>query len=242
VKYDSLISRLVAKMRLSKTPVPGFIIGLSGTDSIVAFMILYHAAMELGIPHRVRGIHYIGANRRSPSWFDQHVMPWLREQCPHAQLETIVPLGGNQDQQRWGDIHLRALNEVADGDIKPFPNGENYWVASATNATEKLLGKYSILSTSVSIEPIATMYKSEVMATCQYLGVPDVAMGMSRIPDCACGRDELAAENIELIDDILKYSPIDSEKYSPDLVVAITNYIRDLRQTDDFKQRIPYRI
>lgn len=242
-KYNSLVERLMNKIDRSQIPVPGFIMGLSGSDSILAFLLLYEACDRKNLGDRVLGIHYISENHRKLTWFEEHIIPWLDARCPKATIIIQTPLGGNQDQQRWADLHLRALNEFRYGskgmEIRPRETGDNYWVAGAMNATEKLLGKYSILANSVSIQPIQTVLKSQVLVMCEELGVPEIAIRYARIPDCLCGRDELAANNIELIDKILTFDP-DVMNYDQKLVATMYQYIRDLKKTNDFKMRIPY--
>jgi NH3-dependent NAD+ synthetase len=242
-KFDSLVDRLNRKIGMSQTPVPGFILGLSGTDSIVAFMICYLALERHRKAHRLLGVHYVNAKRRRPSKFETDSISWLRERFPKATLRVETPLGGNQDQQRWADLHLRALNdvEIEAGCISPREQGENYWVAGTINATEHALGKYSLLAASASIQPIRTMWKSEVLAICTAVGVPQSAIDAARIPDCLCGRDELAAENIELIDDIVRLT-VKPAEHPPELLEKLFAYVRDQKRENDFRSRLPYTI
>jgi NH3-dependent NAD+ synthetase len=246
-KFDSLVERLVKKMGLSQTPVPGFIIGLSGTDSIIAFLLAYRACERLDLPpggmaDRLLGVHYKSGDK--VDWFEAEIMPWLAAECPKATLITRVPRGGNADPQRWADMHLRALNSNVDENTTrytPHDAGKNYWVAGTINATEKVLGKFSMLAESVSIQLIQTVWKSEIMALCEEYGVPSIAMEMSRIPDCLCGRDEIAANNIELIDQIIRHKVKPSE-HPPELLDTLFSYIAMVRSENDFKNRIPYTI
>ncbi len=243
-RYADRVERLSAKIRLSQSPVPGFIVGLSGTDSIVAFVMCYDAMLEHGKAHRVRGVHYISSRRREPSWFEKDIIPWLKERCPEAMIEIAVALGGNQDQQRWADLHLRALNSFGGSNgedvvVKAREPEDTYWVVGTINATEKALGRYSVLATAVSVQPLMTLFKSGVIEICRELGVPEIAEEYSRIPDCFCGRDELAAENIEVIDDILNFR-VDPTKHSTELLEKLYAYIRESQRDYGFKQRIPY--
>ncbi len=255
-RYEALVDRLVRKMQLSQTPVPGFIMGLSGTDSILTFCLLYDACQAMGIPDRLRGIHYVsslGDVRDEARWFVKHIFPWLKQRCSNAYLQIEVPLGGNQDQQRWADLHLRSLNAVGrDGEktlVAPLNNaltptggedrGFNYWVAGTINATEMYLGTYSVLATAVSIQPLQKVYKTAVLEMCRELGVPEIALEYSRQPDCWCGRDEIAAENIELIDAIIAMKVVPGD-HDPELLNTLYAYIRDTKRDNDFKTRIPY--
>jgi NH3-dependent NAD+ synthetase len=240
-KYVSLRDRFTAKMKLSKVPVPGFIMGLSGTDSIIAFMLTYDAAAAMGIAHRVLGVHYKSYER--VTWFEKDVIPWLQHQCPEATIISAVPMGGNFDQQRWADLHTRALYKINQQPHitvrRELDPEERYWVVGTINKTEWALGKYSALANTASVQPIRGLSKTAIMALCARFNVPEIAIEYSRIPDCLCGRDELAANNIELIDDILDFT-FDREQHDHDLLVKMFAYIAELRGTNDFKQRVPY--
>ncbi len=245
-KFEYLTNRLVEKMKMSQEPVPGFIQGLSGTDSVLVFLLLYEAATRMGMPQRVYGIHYVNANRRKPTWFEAQVMPWLRERCPDARLEVHVPRGGNQDPQRWADLHLRSLNHieyVENGNSQQIPlgKGENWWVVGTLNATEFALGTYSNLADSASIMPLRKVWKSAVMEMCEAQGVPAIAIENARLPDCICGRDELAAANIELIDGILRYKAVVTLE-NLGLFNELFEYVGMRKAQNGFKDRIPYQL
>jgi len=243
-RFEKLGASLAAKMQLSQTPVPGFMVGLSGTDSTIVLLTLYEAALRMGMPHRVVGIHYVNQHRRKPTWYEEHVVPWLRERCPLADIQVVAPLGGNQDQQRWADLNLRALNTVEideDGRTvtRALENGRNYWVAGCTNLTEQELGKFSTMSRGVSLMPIGRIRKSMIMRMCRALRVPAIAIEYAQQPDCLCGRDELAARNIDLIDAILTHD-IRVGEHDPELLDKMFAYVRDLKRENGFKDRIPY--
>ncbi len=196
---------------------------------------------------RIWGIHYVSGMQKKPGWFEANIIPWLKENFPGAQVSVEIPLGGNQDQQRWADIHLRALNTITyDGNggtraIRALDAGQNYWVVGCTNATEKALGKYSIMAKSVSFEPIASLWKSEVIELCRQFNVPEIAIEMSELPDCLCGREEIAALNIKLIDEIITYK-IDPLKYPPELLSEVYAYIDETRSANAFKNRVPFNV
>lgn len=68
------------------------------------------------------------------------------------------------------------------------------------------------------------------------MGIPNIALEKSQIPDCLCGRDELAAKNIEVIDDILTHKV---DPTTPSLSTLLS-YVRDTKRDNAFKDRIPY--
>lgn len=245
-RLDAVINRLVDKIGMSQTPVPGFILGLSGTDSIVAFDILSSALVRaqsrFGTPYRLLGIHYVTAGRK-PSTFQELAMPWLAERYPDAELTITEPLGGNQDQQRWADLQLRSLNLVQKTEtghrLTTLDEDDRYWVAGTINATEHALGKHSILANAVSMQPIRSLWKSDIMRACDHLGVPLPILDNARMPDCLCGRDEIAAQHIELIDKILRHQ-FDPREHDPDLIITLMGWISDRKREGGFRQRIPY--
>lgn len=96
------------------------------------------------------------------------------------------------------------------------------------------------MANSASIVPIISLYKSEVLECCKEFGVPETIINQSRIPDCICGRDEFAAENIELIDLLLtnKYNG----GYNDEALIKAYDYIRETKKDNDFKNRTPYNV
>lgn len=246
VRLENVISRLVDKIGMSQSPVPGFIVGLSGTDSIIAFHILSSALAraedKYGTNNRLTGVHYVTSGKR-PGAFQRLAMPWLSDRYPSTEIYATEPLGGNQDPQRWADLQLRSLNTVSKSQsgvtITPLSEDERYWVAGTINATEHALGKHSVLANAVSMQPIRSLWKSDVMRACEYLEVPQEIIENARLPDCLCGRDEIAAQHIELIDDILRYN-FDPREHDPDLMITLMGWIADRKREGGFRQRIPY--
>lgn len=248
-RIDGVVDRLVHKIEMSQTPVPGFIVGLSGTDSIIAFHVLYQALLRKEMPDRLYGVHYVGAGMREGA-FAREALPWMRELYPEARIETHVPLGGNQDPQRWADLQLRALHAISTvgpslsrpeprTEIRQLDVAESYWVAGTINATEHALGKHSVAANAVSIQPIRSLWKTDVMRACAEIGTPHQILANARLPDCLCGRDEIAAEHIELIDDILRHQ-IDVRAHDPELMMTLMQWVADRKREGGFHGRIPY--
>jgi NH3-dependent NAD+ synthetase len=225
-KFSSLVKRLTTKVQFSANQVRGFMLGLSGTDSIVTYFLLNEVAAKEGF--LVHGVHYVESETK-PTPFQRDVLPWLRNAWPKSSVTVAIPPGGNYDQYRWGDIHYRALNSVG-----------RYWIANTTNATEKALGTFGIMANSASISPIISLYKSEILQLCEIWNVPQEAIQRSRLPDCLCGRDEFAAENIDLIDEVLRNNL--TKDYPADVLRKAMDYIRDTKRANDFKNRTPYNV
>lgn len=248
-RYEKQRDRLIYKLRNSATPIPGFIMGLSGTDSLVAFCLLYEAMGELDMRHRVRGIHYVtlGNNEgRKSDFFEREALPWLRGKYPWANIEVAVPVGGNQDPQRWADLQLRALHEIAIDDngrvrCRVLDPAERYWVSGTTNRTEYDLGKYSVFSQAVSIQPLSSMNKTQVLVALEELGAPREVIDSAYLPDCFCGREELSATNLEVIDDIIDFQS-NITCIEPDLASKLIDYVRQTRKENGWKVRAPYKV
>lgn len=228
-KYEKLCDRLREKVKMSATPINGFMIGLSGTDSILTYMMLNDVSDSLkgtGHTFKVRGVHYVD-DITIPTSFQKLTLPYLI--ANYVNTIECVELKENLDQYRWANLHIRAVNQK-----------QPHWVVSTVNATEKALGTYSIMSKSASIEPIASLWKSDVLAICQELGVPEKVLESSRIPDCACGREEFASENIELIDALLRDNI--PSGYSMERIKLAMDYIRNTKKEFGFKARTPYNV
>lgn len=245
-KYERAIERLSNKIENSITPVPGFIVGISGTDSIVAFMLINSALRRQGKEHRLIGIHYADPYRKNLTWIEREIVPWIETVMPTSNIVVRSPAGHFVDHFRWADMLYRSTHDVFSHEhgnadkILPYEDGQGYWVSGTINATEKALGKYSICQKSTSIQPIIHFWKTEILELCHAFGVPDIAMQNSRIPDCLCGRDDFAAANIELIDKVLKYE--DTSDYERAAVAQATEWVRTIKKSHGWRARSPYEI
>lgn len=209
---------------------PGLLVGLSGTDSLLAFLLCAEAFRKLGKPDRVLGVHYgpqpgsppIGRSKAMQAvidddpqyamqwlsknrcgydrWIDQ-ILSWLAQKEPDTTIRVESDFDTGDDYQRWARLFKTAVQGIP-GICNTGNTGE-YWVVGTRNATEQTLGSYSNVSSAVSLQPLRGLWKSEVLELCTYLDVPQVAMDKSREEDCGCGRYELASENIEDVDAIL---------------------------------------
>lgn len=222
-KVNRVVERLGKKMEMSQTPVPGYIVGLSGTDSVVAFDVCYEAMLDAGRDIHMLGVHYVTMGGSSK--FAKHTIPWMREKYPKAKI-SVVSLETNTDPRRWADLHELAKS--------------GYWTVGTINATEHYLGKYSLLHTAVSVMPIRSIWKSEVMQACRELEVPKELLDSATIPDCLCGRDEFMAENIDLIDDVIRMDPNVFAHFTAAEVLKTMSYIKSTKGENAFRERVPY--
>jgi 8-oxo-dGTP pyrophosphatase MutT (NUDIX family) len=257
--FDALV-RWVREEIGIKRKAPGLIMGLSGTDSILAFLICSDAFNQIGKAHRVVGVHYgedFPPIDKTPEqvekilslspgyrWVSRIIMPWLRARSPDSQLIVDNSFDYTSDNLRWGHLRHRALNGASKRE--PLSAGEDYWIVGTRNATEQALGTYSNASEKVSLQPIIDLWKSDVLKLCTALGVPRIAIDNSRQVDCDCGRFDLAAAYIEEVDAILKaraglISRSDLLKaMAPDLLGKLKTFIDEQTAYAGFKIEIPY--
>ncbi len=212
---DALVSWTMDLIKEQKAP--GFILSISGTDSILAFLVCQQAFANLGRPERVVGVHYgkafpptgksqseidrIIAMSPSYNWVPRVIMPWLAERAPGSQFLVDNTIDYTDDRMRWASLFRRG--RYGGSAVEPLLIGQTFWAVGTRNATEQELGSYSNISGAVSVQPIIHLWKSEVLKICSYLNVPQIAVGKSREADCECGRADLSAKYIEEVDAIL---------------------------------------
>ena len=256
--FASLVQWFREEM-IVKRGAPGLVIGISGTDSVLAFLAAAKAFAQMGKPGRVAGIHF-GAPLPSeqefqsdPSyyrqafWFQLQVLPWLRKMAPEAQLIVDSSIDHRRDGLRWGAlVEWSVIENIETGAMRP--PAERYWVVGTRNATEERLKTYSNMSAAASVQPLTHLWKSEVLQICRYLGVPQIALEKSCDADCACGRDQLPALNIPEVDALLM---VRDGVLSPQFVKAavpqalreeLEAYISNQILAAQFKNEIPYTI
>ncbi len=259
-KFEKLVKWVAELIVVEKAP--GFIIGLSGTDSILALLACDRAYKHLGRKARVMGVHYgtpfpppdrtveqvERAVAVSPSyrWFPRVVMPWLQAQAPDATLVVESGIDIHSDHVRWADLYRKAISDTPATDA--FDGDNAYWVVGTRNATEDELGTYSNISKAVSLLPLIRLWKSEILEICEWLGVPTLAIEHSRQADCDCGRYDLAAAHIPEIDAILKRGA----RYDvPELAGMrlrtgrevwnrLEDFVDEQKVLSGFKKKIPY--
>ena len=101
---------------IDEKSAPGFVVGISGTDSILAFLICAEAFRRRGAPERVIGVHFgkdvdvdiaperltkILALTPTYRWVAREIMPWLRTVAPQAQLLVDEQAADLDDHARW---------------------------------------------------------------------------------------------------------------------------------------------
>jgi NH3-dependent NAD+ synthetase len=177
-------------------------------------------------------------------WMQLSVMPWLAAQIPGAQLVIDPGIDASSDHQRWSALMSRAL---AGADPRqPLETAGTYWVVGTHNATERALMTYSNISCAVSVQPLVGLWKSDVLAICHWLGVPEIAIERSRQADCDCGRFDTAAAHIAEVDAILMCRAGDMPRswlqagVEPALLETLEAFVEEQIRYAGFKASIPY--
>ena len=232
---DNIAMELVKQM----SSCPGLVSGISGTDSIISTIVMDLVAKELKIPHIV--FHFSSPlkdddiekkkAKLSPSfrYFEKNIS-FIESICPN--IELIIKRENFSDAFRWAFLMDYALSPAHKKDDEGH---KAYWLYGSRNKTEDELGLYSNMSSCVSIQPIISLYKSDIMKLCKDLHVPDVIMEKSRMADCDCGRYDLASNHIEEIDTLLKGKQICDKN----LEKTLLSFIEEQKRINGFKKNIP---
>jgi len=231
---------------LRQTKAPGFLVGLSGTDSLVTFL----AAAKTG--KRVLGVHFAPSEdflydhpeAEVHLWFRDKVIPWLREQAPNAEIVVDTSIDWRADGQRWG--YLMDLSVVHTDHERRLmrPSYQQYWVVGTRNRTEDVLMNYSNASKAVSLQPIIHLWKSEILQLAEHLGAPQLAIDKSCETDCICGRLSLPARHIVEVDELLQKRGEGNhmKAYTKPIGIyaQLIQYIDAEIEKNSFKKDIPY--
>lgn len=236
-----------------KRKAPGLVVGISGTDSIVAFLAVAEAYERLGKPNRAAAIHYgeaLPALVNSPElegkfWFQRQVLPWLKQRAPQAQIFVDTSIDSSRDGLRWGALlDWSVLGDSKHG-IMQAPN-DQHWVVGTRNASEDALFAYSNASNMASVQPLLHLWKSEILTIAKELGLPQKTLDHSCQPDCACGRMDLWAYHIPEVDHLLMaragiLNPQHVEDSMPaSLYKSLNAFIDTQIASSQFKTQIPY--
>lgn len=231
---------------------PGLLIGLSGTDSIVAFLAAYKALDLAGKANRLMGVHFAPSEdfladypeAEKHTWFSTQIIPWLRQQAPLATIVVDTTIDWRYDGLRWG--MLADMSVITMPERKMRTSEDKYWLVGTRNRTENELYNYSVASTIASVQPIIKLWKSDIMDICQYLKVPELVINKACEADCFCGREELRAQfgrELDWVLDAQLRNDLSDTKYmslNVNLKQKLNRYIRNRYEQGAFKTRIPY--
>jgi len=230
---------------------PGLIVGLSGTDSIVAFLAAYRALDRANKAHRLYGVHFAPSEdfladypeAEKHTWFNKEIIPWLRERTHLAQIVVDDSIDWRFDGLRWGMLADMSVMNMAERKMRESDN--KYCILGTRNRTEDRLNNYSVASTIASVQPLIKLYKSEILDICEWLEVPQLVIKKSCEADCICGREELRAHFGRELDIILNANATslantDYVNLNPTLKQKLCEYISERVSKGAFKKRIPY--
>lgn len=250
--FNALVSWFHDEMIIRKK-APGVLIGISGTDSLVTFLIASKAFEMAGKPERVLGVHFAPSEdfiydhpeAAVHLWFANEVIPWLRRQAPNAKIMVDTSIDWRCDGLRWGSLMDRSVvsNEKTRRMLVPE---EQYWVVGTRNLTEDVLLNYSNASKAVSLQPLIHLWKSEILQLSEHLGIPKIAITKSCETDCICGRMRLPAEHILEVDALLMvkrrevYETYVQNTIPIDLRRQLNSFIDSQINKGQFKNNVPY--
>lgn len=252
--FDAIVSWIEAKA--VKERAPGLIVGLSGTDSILTYLASARAFARLGRADRVLGLNFqhdtkdefagkgqaFQCIKSEFNWVANDIFPWLHEQAPQSQLEINDKIEHSDDNIRWGHLFSRA---VAGSEKRQGLSG-HYFPVGTRNATEQALGSYSQISKNVSMLPIISLFKSEVLQICEYLGVPQIAIDKSHEIDCDCGRFDTQANHITEVDWYIMYKQgmlsrdYVQQNMPSDVYNAVLAFYVEETALNNYRSRTPY--
>ncbi len=171
--------KLIDWIRANTPKGAGVLIPVSGgSDSALAFW-LYNQA----IPARAKAV-FCGRDLRAKEWFE------ATGEVLYSDLK--IENGKNAEIERWAHFLTLAIQE-------------NRILVGSRNRTEDTLGTFSHASKVCMHLPLAGTWKSEVMALCEFAGVPEEITASSRQADPACGRPKRMADiPFQLVDAFLQ--------------------------------------
>ena len=153
--------------------------------------------------------------------------------CP-IYFESRAPVTYLPEVPGWEDKEIMRWAQFL-----TLAKTQNRWLVGARNLTEERMGTFSMASRVATFLPLAGLWKSEVMALCDFLGIPQEIVQSSRRADPDCGRPhEMAEIPLELIDLFLRAKP-ESTSVRRLLTPAQITYLTNVRDRNAFKRALP---
>lgn len=206
------IEELIAWIRTNTPEGAQVLVPVSGgSDSALVFW-LYGQA----VPARAKAV-FCGTNLRAKEWFEK------TGDVLYSDLK--IENSENAEIERWAHFLTLAVQE---GRI----------LVGSRNRTEDTLGTFSHASRACMHLPLTGTWKSEVMALCRFVGVPEEITDSSRQADPACGRPKRMADiPFALVDTFLQ-----AKLYGRPLPEAPTRqlaYLEKIFAANAYKQQLP---
>lgn len=208
------INILVSWIKKNAPKRHGLLVPVSGgSDSALVFWLCNKA-----LPNRTLGV-FAGKHIRAEEWFAS---------VGKIKKITSPPNNKNVEVVRWAKFLELNLKEKR-------------VLVGTRNRTEDSLGTYSLASRVAAFLPIAGLWKSEVVALCEHIGVPEEMILSSRRADPACGRPQKLADiPIALLDAFLQSKTDKSKKNAlHGLSRAQISYLEKLYAQNAFKKTLP---
>ncbi len=213
---DPRLTSLIDWIRAEAQAAKGLLVPISGgSDSAIVFWLCNQA-----YPEKTLGI-YAGdvAGLRCREWFEK------------TGKVTTIPAPTTEDKEgaRWTAFLSQS-------------RAENRWLVGSRTRTEDVMGTFSLASRLATFLPIAGVWKSEVMALCNTIGVPAEITASSRRADPDCGRPkEMAEIPLEDIDRFLKVRVGELDASALALDDATRAYLEHVFQGNSFRTQLPKR-
>lgn len=212
MNHQKTVEKLVAWIRANTPKGSQVLIPVSGgSDSALAFW-LYNRA----IPARTKAV-FCGTDLRAKEWFEK------TGKVHYSDLK--IKNGENAEIERWAHFLTLAVQE---GRI----------LVGSRNRTEDTLGTFSHASRVCMHLPLAGTWKGEVMALCEFVGVPEEITASSRRADPACGRPKRMADiPFELVDAFLQAKQ--NGQLLPPASPSQLEYLEKLYAANAYKKQLP---
>lgn len=213
---DARLTSIIEWIRTEAAAAKGLLVPISGgSDSALVFWLCNQV-----YPEKTVGVYAGEADSlRCREWFEK------------MGKVTTIPSPATEDKEgaRWTAFLSRS-------------RAENRWLVGSRTRTEDVMGTFSLASRLATFLPIAGIWKSEVMALCNVIGVPSEITDSSRRADPDCGRPkELAEIPLEDIDRFLKVQISELDASTLALDDATRSYLEHVFQGNSFRTQLPKR-
>jgi len=181
-----------------------------GSDSALCFW-LYTTVF----PSRTVGIHF-GAELRCQPWFEKIGIVRLLPQPTELESREVA---------RWAQLLDIALSE-------------HRILIGTRNRTEQVIGTYGTASRIAFHQPLAGVWKSDILSLCEHVGIPEEIILSSKEADLVCGRPEELARIPFAVVDAFCRETLDGT-VAEELNADQRMYLEDLHRKNSFKSVLP---
>lgn len=252
--FDALVAW--TQNKATEQRAPGFVVGLSGTDSILTFLVCAKALENLGRPQNLVGLNFehetkneddghngVVCLKQTYNWVAHEIFPYLQQMAPQASLEINNLIPHSDENLRNGYIQSRAVRDL---NPRAGLSGTYLLWAGSRNATEDALGLFTQSSKAAAILPLKTIPKSAVLQLCAYFNVPQIAIDKSREVDCDCGRFEVQANHLMELDLYIAFrqgrvtKDVLEALVPKDVLIAVRSFYAEEVETNRYHHATPY--